>query len=122
MSEATMPSKSPTAPQPVAKSSHSDRSDRASSPGIDAEQSAKEPATATALATADTQRSEAALGDYVLRLLRIRKGPKKGDFHLDAVCGVQMFNDTISSRERMDPMTKLTHEKGSNTTQHLGPR
>ncbi|KAG9197685.1 hypothetical protein G6514_001154 [Epicoccum nigrum] len=103
MSEATMPSKSPTAPQPVAKSSHSDRSDRASSPGIDAEQSAKEPATATALATAETQRSEAALGDYVLRLLRIRKGPKKGDFDLDAVA----TQPSIWDHENVEELKRL---------------
>lgn len=87
-----MVGQSPTAPQPVAKSSHSDSSDRASLSGIDAEQSVKEPATAPALATAETQREEAALGDYVLRLLRIRKGHKKGGFDLDAVCGF----DTIA--------------------------
>jgi hypothetical protein len=83
-----MPSQSPAAPQPVAKPRHSDQSDRISSPSIDVEHSVKQPATATALATAETQREETALGDYVLRLLRIRKGHKKENFDLDAVCGV----------------------------------
>jgi hypothetical protein len=80
-----MPSQSPTAPQPVAKPSHSDR---VSSPSIDVKHSVKQPVTATALATAETQREETALGDYVFRLLRIRKGPRKENFDLDAVCGV----------------------------------
>ncbi|KAF2031439.1 major facilitator superfamily transporter [Setomelanomma holmii] len=45
----------------------------------------KEPATVTGLASQETQRTEAALGDYILRLLRIRKGPKHDIYDLDAV-------------------------------------
>jgi hypothetical protein len=41
--------------------------------------------TAPALATRDTQRTEAALGDAVLRFLRIRKRPKDDRYDLDAV-------------------------------------
>jgi hypothetical protein len=84
-----MPSQSPAAPQPVAKPRHSDQSDRISSPSIDVEHSVKQPATA--LATAETQREETALGDYVLRLLRIRKGHKEENFDLDAVCGLNII-------------------------------
>lgn len=39
----------------------------------------------TALATRETQHSEAVLGDYILRLLRIRKGPRNEIYDLDAV-------------------------------------
>ncbi|KAF1358946.1 MFS general substrate transporter [Lizonia empirigonia] len=42
-------------------------------------------ATVTNLATAETQRMEAALGNYILRFLRIRKGPRKDVYDLDAV-------------------------------------
>lgn len=43
------------------------------------------PPTAPALATQQTQRMEAALGDAILRFLRIRKGPKAEEYDLDAV-------------------------------------
>lgn len=43
------------------------------------------PPTPIALATRETQRTEAALGDAVLRFLRIRKGPKREEYDLDAV-------------------------------------
>ncbi|KAK1984488.1 major facilitator superfamily transporter [Colletotrichum cereale] len=43
------------------------------------------PPTAPALATQETQRMEAALGDAILRFLRIRKGPKADEYDLDAV-------------------------------------
>jgi hypothetical protein len=46
----------------------------------------KGPATVTNLATRQTQHSEAALGDYILRLLRIRKGPRNESYDVDAVC------------------------------------
>ncbi|GKT51944.1 putative triacylglycerol lipase [Colletotrichum spaethianum] len=42
------------------------------------------PPTAPALATQETQRMEAALGDAILRFLRIRKGPKAEVYDLDA--------------------------------------
>ncbi|KAH6618783.1 major facilitator superfamily transporter [Boeremia exigua] len=80
-----MSGQSPNNPSPVAKSTASDQDDRDSSSGIDAKQPVKEAATVTNLATAETQRSDAVLGDYVLRLLGIRKGPKKDIYDLDAV-------------------------------------
>ncbi|KAI9148210.1 major facilitator superfamily transporter [Paramyrothecium foliicola] len=43
------------------------------------------PPTAPALATQETQRMEAALGDAILRFLRIRKGPKGDQYDLDAI-------------------------------------
>ncbi|KAH6685758.1 major facilitator superfamily transporter [Plectosphaerella plurivora] len=43
------------------------------------------PPTAPALASRDTQRTEAALGDAVLRFLRIRKTPKDDRYDLDAI-------------------------------------
>lgn len=43
------------------------------------------PPTAPALATQQTQRMEAALGDAILRFFRIRKGPKADEYDLDAV-------------------------------------
>lgn len=43
------------------------------------------PPTPIALATRETQRTEAALGDAVLRFLRIRRGPKRQEYDLDAV-------------------------------------
>lgn len=42
--------------------------------------------TVPALATQETRRMEAALGDAILRFLRIRKGPKGGEYDLDGVC------------------------------------
>lgn len=43
------------------------------------------PLTAPELASRETQRTEAALGDAVLRFLRIRKRPKDDRYDLDAV-------------------------------------
>lgn len=43
------------------------------------------PPTATALATRENERVEAVLGDAILRFLRIRKGPKREEYDLDAV-------------------------------------
>jgi hypothetical protein len=37
------------------------------------------------LATRETERTEAVLGDAILRFFRIRKGPKKDQYDLDAV-------------------------------------
>ena len=46
---------------------------------------ASAPPTAPALSAQDTQRMEAALGDAILRFLRIRKGPRGDEYDLDAV-------------------------------------
>lgn len=43
------------------------------------------PLAPAALATRDTIRMEAAMGDAILRFLRIRKGPKNEEYDLDAV-------------------------------------
>ncbi|KAL6706500.1 hypothetical protein ACN47E_005439 [Coniothyrium glycines] len=69
-----------------ADSSPSDHDDRDSTSGIDAKRT-QEPVTATAtgLAAKETQHMEAALGDYLLRLFRIRKGPRSAKYDLDAV-------------------------------------
>lgn len=72
-------------PPPIAQSTASDNDDRDSASGIDAKQPVKETATVTGLATAETQRTEAVLGDYVLRFFGIRKGPKKDIYDVDAV-------------------------------------
>jgi hypothetical protein len=48
----------------------------------------KEPANITGLATQETQRMEAALGDWLLRSLRFRKGKRNDNYDLDAVCKV----------------------------------
>lgn len=50
------------------------------------------PPTATALATRETERVEAVLGDAILRFLRIRQGPKREEHDLDAVCENLRFN------------------------------
>ena len=104
-----MPNQSTTAPHPVVKSTYSDHSGREPSPAIDATRSVLKPATVTNLATAETQRSETALGDSVLRLLRIRKGDKKENFDLDAVCVLHTIS--IILRMSWGSMTKLTREK-----------
>ncbi|KAJ4994466.1 major facilitator superfamily transporter [Stagonosporopsis vannaccii] len=80
-----MSSQSPTTSPPLAKSTASDHDDRDSASGLDAKQPVKETATVTGLATAETQRTEAVLGDYVLRFFGIRKGPKKDIYDVDAV-------------------------------------
>ncbi|KAF9729491.1 major facilitator superfamily transporter [Paraphaeosphaeria minitans] len=43
------------------------------------------PVTVTNLATVETQRTESMLGDWLLRVLRIRKGPKHEVYDLDTV-------------------------------------
>lgn len=68
----------------MAKSASSDHDDNGTSRGVDGKQPVKETAT-TNLATAETPRMEAALGDYVLRFLRIRKGLRNDVYDLDAV-------------------------------------
>lgn len=81
-----MSGQTPTTSTPVAKATDSDHDDRDSSSGVDVKQRVNETATVTGLATAETQRSEAVLGDYVLRLFGLRKGPKKDIYDVDAVC------------------------------------
>ena len=80
-----MPDQPPTTSRPVTHFTTSDQDERDPSSDIDRKQLVKETATVTNLATAETQRMEAALGDYVLRFLRIRKGPKKAIYDLNAV-------------------------------------
>jgi hypothetical protein len=80
-----MSSRNLVASDPTAKSAESAYDDYGSSSGTDSKQPVKETATITNLATAETQRMDAALGDYVLRFLRIRKGPRKDLYDLDAV-------------------------------------
>lgn len=46
------------------------------------------PPLAPALAAEGYERMESALGDGLLRLLRIRKGPRNEGFDLDAVCKI----------------------------------
>ena len=104
-----MPNQSTTAPHPVVKSTYSDDSDREPSPAINASRSVLKTATVTNLATAETQRSETALGDYVLRLLRIRKRHNKENFDLDAVCVVHTISIILIMG--WGSMTKLTREK-----------
>jgi len=80
-----MSSRTPVASEPMAKSTASDHDDYGSSSGVNGKQPVKETATITTLATAETQRMEAVLGDYVLRFLRICKRPRKNVYDLDAV-------------------------------------
>jgi|SRR5690242_5310239 len=81
-----MSSQTPIKSPPVAKSNASDHDDRDSASGIDAKQPVKQTATVTGLAAAETQRTEAVLGDYLLRLFGLRKGPKKDIYDVDAAC------------------------------------
>lgn len=55
----------------MAKSAASDHDDDGSLSGIDGQQRVKETATNANLATAEIQRMEAAVGDYILRILKI---------------------------------------------------
>ena len=80
-----MSSQNAVASDPTANSAESDYDDHGPSSGIDGKQPVKETATITNLATAETQRMDVALGDYVLRFLRIRKSSKKDLYDLDAV-------------------------------------
>jgi hypothetical protein len=80
-----MPDQHPITLPSSAKSTSSDHGDRDTSNGADDKHPIKETATVTGLATTETQRMEAALGDYILRFLRIRKGPKNDIYDLDAV-------------------------------------
>jgi hypothetical protein len=44
------------------------------------------PPTPAALATRQTERMEAVIGDAILRFLKIRKGQKGDEYDLDTVC------------------------------------
>ena len=71
----------------------SDRDSLKSKAKTDDEQpSVSAPATAPALAAQETQRMEAALGDAILRFLKIRKRPKSDEYDLDAVCPTQCLS------------------------------
>ncbi len=73
------------------------------------------PPLAPALAAEGSERMESALGDALLRLLRIRKGPKNGGLDLDAVC--------ITISRLGQPFLWLTWIlQDCNTTQYLGFR
>ncbi|KAH7074720.1 major facilitator superfamily transporter [Paraphoma chrysanthemicola] len=74
-----------TQPRVKPPSSATSISSKDSPNGLDNKQPLKEPATVTGLASTETRRMDAALGDYILRLLRIRKGPKNDVYDLDAV-------------------------------------
>lgn len=54
--------------------------------GLDDKHPPKDTATVANLAATETQRMEAALGDWLLRKFRIRKGPRTVVYDLDAVC------------------------------------
>ncbi|KAF3008722.1 hypothetical protein E8E13_009736 [Curvularia kusanoi] len=95
----------------VSKTSDSNHDDGESSTGIDGKAVVKETATITNLATSEVQRSEALLGDYVLRFLRIRKGPKKDIFDLDTVA----TQPSIWDNENVEELKRLhIHPKWEN--------
>ncbi|WYZ37681.1 hypothetical protein EsH8_II_001187 [Colletotrichum jinshuiense] len=79
--------------RPIAKSSppgsitSSDHAGAPSQSGVDDKHPIESvaPPLAPALATQENQRMEAALGDAILRFLRIRKGPKADEYDLDAI-------------------------------------
>jgi hypothetical protein len=77
-----MSTKQPTVSASPAESSAS--SDRDSLTSKRATEAAAPP-LAPALASQETQRMESVLGDTILRLLRIRKGPRREQYDLDAV-------------------------------------
>ncbi len=108
--------------QPAGVSSPND-SDSASKPRKSGSQGSIEskhaggpaPPLAPALAAEGSERMESALGDALLRLLRIRKGPKNGGLDLDAVC--------ITISRLGQPFLWLTWIlQDCNTTQYLGFR
>lgn len=73
-------------PSPAVSATSRDPSVTDSSGGTDGNHvDGSTPLTAPPLATQPNQRMESALGDVVLRLLRIRKGPKGDEYDLDAV-------------------------------------
>ncbi|KAK7407842.1 hypothetical protein QQX98_010013 [Neonectria punicea] len=75
-------------PSPDGSVSPSDRislTSKSSKRGPDNKQADDFVPNAPALATQENQRMEAALGDAILRFLRIRKGPKGDEYDLDAI-------------------------------------
>ncbi|KAI2607968.1 MFS general substrate transporter [Hypoxylon sp. NC1633] len=77
----------PTITSPLTKSATpSDHGDLGSKRGVEGILTKDlTPPTAPALAARETQRMELALGDAILRFLRIRKGPKGDEYDLDAI-------------------------------------
>jgi hypothetical protein len=68
------------------------------------------------LATRETVRMEAAMGDAVLRLLRIRKGPKPDAYDLDAIA-TQPNSIWDASPAEIDEYRRLyMHPQWENTT------
>ncbi|XPS95138.1 hypothetical protein M3J09_004431 [Ascochyta lentis] len=98
-----MPSQPPATSSAPARSNTSNHDDRDSTSGIDGKQPVKETATVTNLATAETQRMEAALGDYILRFLRVRNVPRKDIYDLDAVA----TQPSIWDSENVDELKNL---------------
>ncbi|KAF1959709.1 major facilitator superfamily transporter [Byssothecium circinans] len=82
-----MSNQHPVTSIPTARSTAAhDHADHGSTSSTDYKQPLQETtATITGLASKETQHTEAALGDAVLRFLRIRKGPKPDQYDLDAV-------------------------------------
>lgn len=71
---------------PAESATSSDDASLKSKEGTDSKHSKNlTPPTAPVLTTQETQRMEAALGDAILRFLRIRKGSKGGEYDLDGV-------------------------------------
>lgn len=107
--------------RPIAKSSppgsitSSDHAGAPSQSGVDDKHPIESvaPPLAPALATQENQRMEAALGDAILRFLRIRKGPKADEYDLDAV-------RTTVWGKCMNAVADLT--KDCHSAQHLGLR
>nr|XP_036580087.1 allantoate permease [Colletotrichum truncatum]KAF6787843.1 allantoate permease [Colletotrichum truncatum] len=81
--------------------------------GIDKDAVHSVPPTAPALATQQTQRMEAALGDAILRFFRIRKGPKSEEYDLDAIA----TQPSIWDSENLEEYKELyIHEQWENKT------
>ncbi|PGH00928.1 hypothetical protein AJ80_09090 [Polytolypa hystricis UAMH7299] len=81
-------------PPPDGSATPSDHSSLKSKGRIDSKHS-----NAPALATQETQRMEAALGDAILRFLRIRKGPKGDKYDIDAVATQPSIWDSENAEE-----------------------
>lgn len=71
------------------------------------------PTLAPALAAEGSDRVESALGNALLRLLRIRKGPKNAEVDLDAVCKISRLGQAFSLADL---------DQDCDTTQYLGFR
>ncbi|TDZ53986.1 putative transporter [Colletotrichum trifolii] len=109
-------------PSPAGSVSSSDHAGLDSKAGGDKDAVDAVPPTAPALATQQTQRMEAAMGDAILRFLRIRKGPKGDVYDLDAIAtqpsiwdseNVQEYkqnyiHDQWENKEAFDPSFRWT--------------